>query len=192
VAWLDAALDRIPGGLADTGPAARMWRPSPFLEQVIGGLPRGRALDVAAGHGRDAVFLALHGFDVEAWDHAPEALAKAEALARRNGVSITPRLRNLESRSLELPESAFALVTCFRFLHRPLLPQLERAVASGGHLVYETFRMGQARFGRPRSPRYLFRDGELARAFPSLEVVRYEELDAPEGPILARLLARRP
>jgi len=191
VTFFDAGIDTLPGGLADTGPAARLWRPSPFLAAVIDEIPRGPALDVAAGHGREAVFLALHGFTVEAWDHAPEALAKAESLAARNGVTITTREKNLEAKSIELPEGAFALVTCFRFLHRPLLPKIERAVAPGGHLVYETFRIGQAKFGRPKSPKYLFQDGELARTFSSLEVVRYEEIDAPEA-IMARLLARRP
>lgn len=191
VTFFDGGIDALPGGLSDTGPATRLWRPSPFLASVIDEIPRGCALDVAAGHGREAVFLALHGFDVEAWDHAPEALAKAETLAARNGVTITTREKNLEARSIEVPEGAFALVTCFRFLHRPLLPKLERAVAPGGHLVYETFRIGQAKFGRPKSPKYLFQDGELARTFPSLEVVRYEEIDAP-GAIMARLLARKP
>ncbi len=192
VTWFDAGVATLPGGLDDTAPAARLWRPSPFLAEVIAGIPRGRALDLAAGHGREAVFLAIEGFEVEAWDHAPEALAKARSLAARNGVTITTHEDDLESRSIAIPEGAFALVTCFRFLHRPLLPKIERALAPGGHLVYETFRVGQERFGRPKSPRYLFQDGELARTFPSLEVLRYEEIDGPEGPVMARLHARRP
>jgi rhodanese-related sulfurtransferase len=192
VTWFDDAIEALPGGVEDRGAAARLWRPSPFLADVIDRIPRGRALDLAAGHGREAVFLALSGFDVEAWDHAPEALAKAHTLAARNGVTITTREENLESRSIEIPEGAFALVTCFRFLHRPLLPKMERAVAPGGHLVYETFRIGQERYGRPKSPRYLFQDGELKRTFPTLEVVHYEEIAGVEGPVMARLLARRP
>jgi len=191
VTWFDDGIEALPGGLDDRGPAIRLWRPSPFLASVIDEVPRGRALDLAAGHGREAVFLALAGFEVEAWDHAPEALAKARSLADRNGVTITTREKDLESKSIEIPEQAFALVTCFRFLHRPLLAKMERAIAPGGHLVYETFRIGQERHGRPKHPRFLFQDGELARTFPSLEVLRYEQIDAP-GAIMARLLARRP
>jgi rhodanese-related sulfurtransferase len=191
VTWFDAGVDALPGGLDDTGPATRLWRPSPFLADVVAGIPRGPALDVAAGHGREAVFLAIEGFEVEAWDHAPEALAKARSLAARNGVTITTHEKDLESRSIAIPEGAYALVTCFRFLHRPLLPKMELALAPGGHLVYETFRIGQERFGRPKSPRYLFQDGELARTFPSLEVLRYEEVEAPAA-VMARILARRP
>jgi SAM-dependent methyltransferase len=191
VAWLDGP----PGALGEplaAGAAARLWRPSPFLERVLPEIPRGRALDVAAGHGRDAVYLALHGFDVEAWDRAPEALAAGAALAERLGVRITPHVCDLERRDVAIPEAHYDLVTIFRFLHRPLLPKLERALAPGGRLVYETFRIGQERYGRPKSPRFLFFDHELERAFPSLIVERYEETEAPGGPVLARLLARRP
>ena len=79
-----------------------------------------------------------------------------------------------------------------RFLHRPLLPWLERALAPGGALVYETFRTGQERHGRPKQARYLLQPGELTTAFPSLVVEHYEEVEPEGGPVLARLLARRP
>ena len=192
VDWLDAPLASLPGGLSDTGPPVRLWRPAPFLEEVLPLLPRGRALDLAAGAGREAVFLAMNGFDVEAIDDDPCILAKAEALAGRCGVRITTRAQDLERSDARLPEGRYGLVTVFRFLHRPLLPAIERALAPGGRLVYETFRRGQARFGRPTHPRFLLDDGELARAFPGLIVERYDEPSPEGGPITARLLARKP
>jgi rhodanese-related sulfurtransferase len=199
-AWLDVPLGRLPDGHADRAPAARMWRPAPFLESVLpqlhppGAVHPGRAADLAAGSGREAVFLALHGFDVEAWDRAPEALERAVALARRHGVSLRPTIANLERIPLApaLEPGRYQLVTMFRFLHRPLLAAIERALAPGGWLVYETYRVGQERFGRPKSPKFLLEPGELPRAFPGLTIVRYEE-PAPEGgPITARLLAMKP
>ena len=192
VDWLDAPLASLPGGLADTGPAARLWRPAPFLEEVLPRLTRGRAFDLAAGAGREAVFLAMQGFEVEAIDDDPDILARAEALATRCGVRITTTVLDLERRDVRLPEERYALVTVFRFLHRPLLPAIERALAPGGRLVYETFRRGQARFGRPTHPRFLLDDGELRSAFPGLVVERYEEPSPEGGPITARLLARKP
>jgi tellurite methyltransferase len=191
-AWLDAPLSALPDGLADRARAVRLWRPAPFLERVLPELPRGRALDLAAGAGREAVWLALHGFEVEAWDHDRDVLARAAAHAAREGVSIATMVRNLERREPELPVASAQLVIVFRFLHRPILPWIERAIAPGGHLVYETYRRGQERFGRPKHPRFLLDDGELARSFPGLEVVLYEEMNPPEGPITARLWARRP
>ena len=195
VDWLDGAVTDVPEALVRGAPA-RLWRPSPFLERVLPLLPapspRTRVLDLAAGAGRESVFLALHGYPVEAWDNDRDALARAEALAAHHGVTIATRLYNLERESPELPDSRHAIVTVFRFLHRPLFPHIDRAVAPGGCLVYETFLRGQERFGRPRHPRFLLDPGELARAFPSLEVEIYEESLPEAGPFLGRLLARKP
>lgn len=197
VDWLAAPPASLPGGLADRGPAARLWKPSPFLEQVIDRImpPASgsrHAVDLAGGAGREAVTLALRGWDVEAVDHDPEILAKAAALAARNGVALTTTVRDLERRDTTLPHERYALITVFRFLHRPLFPAIERAIAPGGWLVYETFRRGQERFGRPTHPRFLLHDGELSSAFPSLTVEHYDEPGPESGPILARLLARKP
>ena len=195
VEWLDVPLASLPGGHGGQAPAARLWRPARFLEQV---LPRlrdagaGLAADLAAGSGREAVFLALDGFEVEAWDRAPEALERALALARRNRVTIRPVIADLERPDPGLGTERYRLVTVFRFLYRPLFPALERALAPGGVLVYETYRMGQERFGRPKSRRFLLGPGELARAFPTLRTLEYEEPGPVEGPYTARLLAVKP
>jgi len=191
LAWLDAPVARLLERDAERGPGTRLWRPAPFLESVAGPIPRGPALDLACGAGREAVFLALHGFAVEAWDHDPDALARCATLARRSGVALETRERDLEADDPGIPEGVFALVTCFRFLHRPLFAAIERALAPGGHLVYETYRVGQERFGRPRRPRFLVESGELPRAFAGLEILAYEEPSPPAGPLTARLHARR-
>jgi len=192
VRWLDAPLGVLPGGHADLGPPARLWRPSPFLERVLPSLPRGRALDLAAGSGRDAVWLALHGWRSEAWDHDPVALARARALAGTEGVPLETRVVELERDAPPDGHGPWNVVVVVRFLHRPLLPWIERALAPGGALVYETFRAGQERYGRPKNPRFLLSPGELCTTFPGLEVERYEEDEPEGGPVLARLLARRP
>lgn len=195
--WLDGPLSALSGGVGDRGPAARLWRPAPFLEEVLPrvltlGVGGRRALDLAAGAGREAVYLAMHGFDVEAVDDDAKILARAEALAARHGVCIRTEVRDLERRESDLPVGRYDLVTVFRFLHRALFPRIERALAPGGWLVYETFRRGQERFGRPTHPRFLLHPGELSCAFPSLAVEHYAELDPEGGPVTARLLARKP
>ena len=196
VDWLDHPVAALPHDLFERGPAARLWRPSPFLEQVVERLPAPgpevTALDLAAGAGREAVFLAMRGFQVEAWDHDREVLERAQALAVRHHTTIVTQVYNLERRDPELPRRDRAVVTVFRFLHRPLFPLIEGALAPGGCLVYETYLRGQEQFGRPRHPRFLLDPGELARAFPTLVVEHYEEGRPPGGPFMARLLARRP
>jgi rhodanese-related sulfurtransferase len=195
--WLDAPLAEVEGGLADRGPAARLWRPAAFLEEMLPRIPRprpaaARALDVAAGAGRDAVYLALQGYEVEALDRDPDALARALALASRHGVTLATRAIDLEREPVVLPAERYQLVVCFRYLHRPLYAQLERALVPGGRLVYETYRSGQEKHGRPRRERFLLRPGELAAAFPSLVVEHYQECEPAGGPVTARLLARKP
>src|SRR5207247_1720090 len=117
---------------------------------------------------------------------------EAAAAAARHGVRITTAVTDLEHDAITLPPDRFQLVVCFRYLHRPLFRQLERTLAPGGFLVYETYRLGQEKLGRPRRERFLLRPGELASAFPSLIVEHYAELEPAGGPVTARLLARKP
>ena len=192
VAWLDAPW-RSMGVAASREPAKPLWRPAPFLERVLPAIPRGGTLDVACGAGRDAVFLARNGFEVEAWDRDTGALARADALAARNGVHLRTVTVNLEAAvAPAFAEAKYALILCFRYLHRPLFPLLMHALAPGGHLVYETFREGQERYGHPRRPRFLLYRGELREAFAALELLEYEESEPAGGPVMARLHARKP
>ena len=193
VAWLDAPLAAMEGGRASTAPPARLWRPAPFLERALPLLPRGgKAADLAAGAGRDAVFLALHGFEVEAWDRDAEALGRAAELAARHGVAVRTVRVDLEAPGATLPESRYDVIACFRFLHRPLFPAMAAALAPGGVIVIETFRVGQERFGKPRRPRFLLEPGELLAAFAGLEVLRHEEPSPEGGPWTSGIVARRP
>ncbi len=191
VAWLDVPLERDPDGMVSREPPARLWSPSPFLERVQGGLRRGRALDLACGSGRASVFLASAGFEVEGWDIDAGALQRASAFAAREGVAITFREVDLEAAVPPAHAGDFDLILVIRYLHRELFPWIERSLAPGGALVYETFRQGQERFGHPRRARHLLESGELRRAFPSLVMDLHEETPDTEPPVLARLLAHR-
>ncbi len=67
------------------------------------------------------------------------------------------------------------------YLHRPLFPDLVRALAADGVLVYETFAVGNERFGKPSDPAFLLRPGELLEAFGSiLTVIAFEQGVAAE------------
>ena len=191
VAWLDAPLALVPRGHGSLEPAAPLWRPSPFLARVRPALSPGRALDVAAGAGRESVHLAQHGWNVDAWDHDPDALERADALAARHGVRIATRVVHLEQVQHLPAGAAWNTIVVCRYLHRALFPWLEQALLPGGTLVYETFRRGQEAHGHPRQARYLLERGELLGAFPSLRVEVHEESTAQGGPVMAHLLARR-
>jgi len=192
VGWLAAPLTSDPLGLVSREPAARLWSAGSFLEREHVRAPMGRALDLACGTGRATIFLAMCGFDAEGWDVDASALERARAFAERAGVTATFLEVNLERDAPPAVAGAFALVTVTRYLHRPLFPWIERALAPGGVLFYETFLRGQERFGPPRRPRHLLEPGELAHAFPSLRVEWHAECVPGEPPVLARLIARRP
>ena len=163
----------------ESGPERPTVWPSPWLAQVEDLLPRsGRALDLAAGTGRNAVWLALRGLEVTAVDRLPDALERAERLARRVGVALTARAADLR-RSVERPAGAWDLVSVFRYLNRDLFPWIRAAVAPGGLVVFETF-LGEGRGKR-------LRPGELEAAFEGFEILRAREAEE-----LASIVARRP
>ena len=148
-------------------------RSAPFslLEQMIDRLPRGRALDVACGGGRNALFLAAHGYDVEAVDGSPEALRLAEEQARERGLAV--RWTEADLDDYAPPQTGYAvIVNCF-YLNRPLLGRLADALADDGYIFVEqhlrTF------LPVPGNREWRMEPNELLRAFSGLRIVRYEE-----------------
>ena len=189
-----------PSELCECGPSrARLWQPSPFLVEALeciraqrgGGAATGRALDLACGGGRDAAYLALAGYAVEAIDVLPDALERARDLARRSGVHVETIQQDLEA-SPVLPAARYDLVSVLRFLHRPLLPAIRQALVPGGFVVYETFHRRDAEGGhRALKPSHLLEDGELAAALEGFELLIVRDGVARRGRVFSQLLARR-
>ena len=69
----------------------------------------------------------------------------------------------------------FGGIVVTNYLHRPLLPVLARSLAEQGVLIYETFMLGNEKFGKPSNPDFLLRPGELLQAFANLAVVAFEQ-----------------
>lgn len=89
-------------------------------------------------------------------------------------------------------DQPFAGIVVTNYLHRPLFPALLDALAPGGVLIYETFAIGNARFGRPSSPAFLLREGELLDLTRDrLRVVAFEqgEIAAPKPAVVQRICA---
>jgi SAM-dependent methyltransferase len=167
----------------------RLWEPARVVVEAARMMAAPvRALDLACGSGRNAVYLAMLGMDVTAIDVLPDALERAEEMASRHGVRIRTLQRDLEEPEV-LDDLQAELIVVVRYLERSLFPALERTLTPGGILAYETFTEAQRQYGHPRNPRFLLREGELRRAFPRLEILRHESVH--EGAYLERLLARR-
>jgi SAM-dependent methyltransferase len=150
--------------------------------------PGGRVLDVACGSGRHARWWAARGFAVTGIDRDADAL---EGL-RGCGPMIEA---DLESGPWPLPGALFDVVVVTNYLWRPLFASLRASLAPGGVLIYETFAQGQASIGRPSSPDFLLKPGELlAQALAAgLRVVGFEDGFLGDPPrFVQRLAACRP
>jgi SAM-dependent methyltransferase len=166
--------------------------PARFVVSAAGFLPDGgRALDVAGGTGRHAVWLAARGFAVTLVDASEVALAKANTLARDRRVSITTAQRDLEADGL--PPGRWGLLLMHHFFDRGLLASTADALEPGGILIFcqPTLR-NLERHERP-GRRFLLEEGELADlvAPMPLEVLFAEEGWGSEGRHEARLVAKR-
>ena len=167
-------------------------RPASWLVDNAALLPRGgRALDVACGRGRHALWLAAAGFDVTAVDRDAEAIARAGEIARHAGLRITTSVVDLETDPPpSLGSQAYDVVLVFNYLHRPLMPMIRDAVKPGGRLIYETFTRRQAERGHPRNPAFLLEDGELERLVAPFSILRSREGDV-DGRFIASVVAAR-
>ena len=149
-------------------------RPARFLVDNIDLLPKGRVLDVAMGSGRNAVYLAKMGFEVEGVDISAKAVSNALESARRSGVDIRAGVADLEG-NYHIEKGLYDIIICFNYLHRPLIQQMKDGLRIGGIVVYETFIIDQAGFGKPKNPDHLFKHNELLDLFRDFRCLRYRE-----------------
>jgi SAM-dependent methyltransferase len=130
------------------------------------------ALDIAMGTGRNAIYLATRGFDVDGVDVSSEAVEEARTRARRLGAPIRAVVGNVEDGSYIVPVDSYDVIVVFNYLHRPLFRDIRDGLKPGGVVVYQTFTTEQTQFGPPRDPAHLLRPGELAEAFKDWRLLR--------------------
>jgi len=169
-------------------PDARGVPPAPWIVQWAGLVPpQADVLDLAAGRGRHAIFFAERGHKATAVDHDVSGLP--------DHPNIEPLEADLEDGSpWPLSDRRFGAVVVTNYLHRPLMPQLLEAVAPGGVLLYQTFMIGNERFGKPSRPEFLLRDGELLELVRGkFSVIAYEArlISEPAMAMVQRIAARR-
>lgn len=149
----------------------------------------GRALDIACGACRNAIYLAQRGLDVIGLDISTVGLRRAREAAERDGVSVNLQLWDLE-RSL-LPEGPFDVIACIHYYQPNLAPAIAEALAPGGLLFVETHTTANLQFSSQPSRRYLVEPNELMTWFPTLQLSSYRELTTDDQAV-AQLIARKP
>ena len=155
--------------------------PNPFLKKHIRLLPKGKALDIAAGEGRNAVFLAQQGFDVDAVDISEEGLKKAQKLAREKGVKINTSLIDLDQ--YPIGKEQYDLIANFYYLKRRLIPRIKKGLKKGGKVIFETYLLEHRTLGTggPKQAKYFLKPNELLRLFKDFRILFYREGIFKEG-----------
>jgi len=148
--------------------------PASFLVENLPLLPKGRVLDVAMGAGRNTIYLARMGFDVDGVDISSESVDSAREAAARAGVIIKAEVADLE-KGYRIGTGTYDAIICFNYLQRSLVPQIKAGLRVGGLLVYETFLIEQAQWAKPKNPYFLLQHNELLRLFADLRCLRYRE-----------------
>lgn len=167
---------------------------------------RARALDLACGGGRHALHMARAGFNVLAVDRSQElldllsrrwaAICHAKDVPAEGG--IVTSCMELEGQFWPLTVDAFGqwdLIVVTNYLHRPHLGKLPPMLAPGGCLIYETFAVGNAEYGRPSNPEFLLRPDELLEFAHAhgLEVLDFAQgyVEHPKPAVTQRICATR-
>jgi SAM-dependent methyltransferase len=162
--------------------------PSPWVVRFASRIAnKGRVLDLACGSGRHARYLASMGLHVVAVDRDVSAMG-----AQTLPPNITLIEADLENAPLPFGDQPFDGIVVTNYLHRPLFSHIIASLQSGGLLIYETFAIGNEKFGKPSNPEFLLRPGELLDAVrSSMRVIAYEDdyVAFPKPAMIQRICA---
>jgi tellurite methyltransferase len=183
------------------GAYAARTHPSVLLAQWPARLPPGRALDVACGAGRNSLFLAAAGREVDAVDISAAALERARRTAAERGLEVRWIEADLEEDpAAALPAGPYAVIVHVRYVNPRLLPCLLERLGRGGVLLCEQHVESAEDVAGPRNPAFRLRRNELLRdamtaAGPERDVLFYQEglVTDPDGRrvALAQLVLER-
>lgn len=150
--------------------------PSPVLREYIDEMSTRRALDIACGTGRNAVFLAEQGYEVDALDQSVEGLRITRENAEKRGVAERINLIQTDVTQFEYPENHYDVVTISFFRTLDRLGDIKAALEHDGLLFYQHhLRSEPPAAAGPSSERHRFRSNELLQAALDLTVLYYEE-----------------
>lgn len=163
--------------------------PSILLVEYLPILSKGKALDIACGEGRNAIYLARHGYDVDAVDISEEALKKGRETA--GDLKVNFLAADLEK--FRIPEESYDLIINFNYLQRSLINSIKSGLKRGGIVIFETYTVEQQAFGKPNNPEFLLKPNELLRMFSDLHIVYYREgiVEEDRKKAVASLIGRK-
>lgn len=171
--------------------------PSPLLIKAVKDLQPGRALDIACGVGRHALYLAENGWHVIAVDssqvgieilrqRARERSARIPLPTRRDSqtsclLEIDAHVADLEKGEWEIEPAVYDLICDFYYLQGDLFPSIRDGVKPGGAFVAAIHLNDGNREAKPHNPAFLLEPGELKTLFSDWEITYYHEGPSDEG-----------
>jgi SAM-dependent methyltransferase len=172
----------------------RKGNPVTLLENWIEHISPGKAIDIACGTGRNAIFMAQAGFNVDAIDISSEGLKQAHNKAQELGLDI-----NWIEHDLEQPynfDTDYRLIVVMWYVNLALISRLRECMAPGAYLICEEHMLSDCDVAGPCNPDFRVAPGQLREVVSGLEVLLYEESikanDDGEQIASARVVARRP
>jgi SAM-dependent methyltransferase len=173
-----------------TGPAPLLKKFAYLIRETN---QEGPVLDLACGNWHNGLYLAEQGLWVVLADKSREALDEAEKTARDKGLQVQLWEIDLEQGDNPLAENFYQALLVFRYLHRPLIPFIKKAIVKGGILIYETYTNEKMGDGPPRNPAHLLKPGELAGWFSDWEIFHaYEGILEDPDRTMAQLVCKKP
>ena len=149
--------------------------PTPLLERAVKQLTPGRALDIACGVGRHAIFLGKRGWDVTAVDSSRVGIEMLQQRAREAGITIDARVANLELSEFQIEPDAYDLICVFYYLQRDLFPGIRAGVKPGGTVVAAIHLNDKKPGVQSTNPAFLIEPGELRELFRDWQLQYYHE-----------------
>lgn len=133
----------------------------------------GTALDAACGKGANAVYLARHGLQTQAWDISQEALDLLIGEIESEDLDLSTQQRDI----VAFPPEAdtFDVIVVTRFLDRSIIDPLIAALRQNGLIFYQTFIKDKRDDYGPKNPDYRLDNNELLRLFSGLHIIYYRE-----------------
>jgi SAM-dependent methyltransferase len=165
--------------------------PSPLLVKTAQDLPPGKALDLACGTGRNALWLATQGWEVTAVDGSKAAIEILRSRSEERGLQVDAHIADLEKHEFEIQRDAWDFIAICYYLQLDLIESSKRGVKPGGLLLVVVL---VAEPGEQPTKHRLSR-GELIRCFDGWEILHNSE-GGPSDPsrhrAVAEVVAKRP
>jgi SAM-dependent methyltransferase len=154
--------------------------PHPLVTEFASKWPPGRALDIACGAGRHALWLAEHGWKVTAVDSSSAAIDILQKRAADRGVPVHSVRGDLESHEFVIEPAAYDLIVVVNYLQRDLFPSIRGGVRPGGAVIAVIAMIDDDPNIRPMNPKYLLSPGELRAQFKGWKLI-HEFEGKPSG-----------